>query len=196
MMSAARAQPLLASGSVLVCTAALLLGAPPTLAQGKGPSDRPSSAVPDGVKRLWSEYPVNPERLSGSSAQTSLGARREERQSSPAAEERDSSAAPPLETIALMLAAVLGAVGILAVVFAHERATGAALDREPPTVTKAAKTSRRAAAKPRVFEPRQGWARTRRRVLITPYVRELTYYVIVALLLGTGAGFVCAQLLR
>lgn len=62
MFPAARTLLFLACGSALACAALPPVGAAPALAQGKGPGSGPSSTVPREVKKLWSEYPLNPKR--------------------------------------------------------------------------------------------------------------------------------------
>jgi F0F1-type ATP synthase membrane subunit b/b' len=113
VMSAARGQALLASGSLLACAALLSLCATPALAQNKGGrSDRPSKTVPREVQELWSEYPLNPGRSPATPSRTSTTESGAARQPSTAGEERDSTARRILRPLAFTL---VGFLSVLAV---------------------------------------------------------------------------------
>jgi cell division septum initiation protein DivIVA len=106
-MSAARGQALLASGSLLVCTALLSISASPALAQRNSRSDRPANTVPREVKKLWSEYPLDPRRSPEAPSQTSTTDRGGARGPSAADEGGDPAARRILWPAALALAGFL-----------------------------------------------------------------------------------------
>jgi cell division septum initiation protein DivIVA len=61
MASAARTRAVLSCGIVGLCAALAMLGAEAAFGQADGSSSRnPSATVPDEVKELWREYPLNP----------------------------------------------------------------------------------------------------------------------------------------
>jgi hypothetical protein len=111
-MSAARGHALLASGSLLACIALLSLGASPALAQRNGGrSDRPANTVPREVKKLWSEYPLNPRRPAAP-PRTSTTDRGAARGPSTADEGRDFTARRILWPAALALAGFLSILSL------------------------------------------------------------------------------------
>jgi hypothetical protein len=112
-MSAARGQALLTSGSLLVCAAALSVGAPAASAQSTSShSQRPAKPVPRGVKELWSEYPLDPRRERKPPARTSTTERGAAEQSPTAGEDRDAWATRTLFLVAVALAGVLSVLGV------------------------------------------------------------------------------------
>jgi transposase len=76
----------------------------------------------------------------------------------------------------------------------RKHVTKAVLDREP-TVARTVKTRGRVAPGPRGLELPRAHIRRRRRLLEDPVSRERAYFIIAALVSGTGIGLLCALVL-
>jgi hypothetical protein len=125
-MSAARARFLLATSGVLACVALPSLSAGPAgAADEPAKRPKPSSSVPPGVKKLWSEYPVT--QTSPRSSTDRRGAR------TPARDEDDSLLDRVLLPIGLVLAGFLAIMSLAAFLGVRPaRASGAAAIKPRP----------------------------------------------------------------
>jgi hypothetical protein len=121
----------LACGSFVACSAVLWFGVAPALAQSQERgSGKPSGSVPRQVRKLWSEYPLNPDRAPAARTRPSTTER-----AAPSSQSQDESSVPVLALVAAVAGVAVG-LAALALLLSVRPARALVFARGSPDVRK------------------------------------------------------------